>query len=203
MIRSATLELFFVLCAFGALGQSDQSTQRPTQHQMGSHKNYRGLPNFAEVSPNLYRGGQPGADGLKALKEMGVGIVIDMRSGKSPHEATAVSGLGMRYISIPWHCPRPSDQTFAEFLKVIRDNPDQKIFVHCRLGDDRTGMAIAAYRMADEGWSAKEALREMEEFGFTEVHHAICPTLELYEKDFPKHLKTNPVFQELQTPASK
>lgn len=195
--------LVCLLVAPAVRAQSNQSTPSPTQHQMGSRKNYVGLPNFAEVSPNLYRGGQPGADGLKALKEMGVGIVIDMRSSKSPHEEAVVSELGMRYISIPWHCPFPDDKTFAKFLKVIHDNPETKVFVHCRLGDDRTGMAIAAYRMADEGWSAKEALKEMEEFGFTGVHHAICPTLELYEKDFPKHLKTNPMFQDMQTPASK
>ena len=203
MLRLVALALFCVLSAFVVSQQSDQSPQLPTQRQMGSRKNYHGLLNFAEVSPHLYRGGQPGADGLKALKAMGVGIVIDMRGSKSPHEKVAVSELGMRYISIPWHCPFPSDKTFAEFLKVIHDNPDTKIFVHCRLGDDRTGMAIAAYRMADEGWSAKEALKEMEEFGFTGVHHAICPTLEHYEKDFPKHLNTNPVFQGALTPGPK
>lgn len=170
---------------------------------MGSRKHYVGLSNFAEVSPNLFRGGQPGADGLKALRKMGVSIVIDMRGSKSPHEQIAVAELGMKYIAIPWHCPFPSDETFARFLKVIRDNPRKKIFVHCRLGDDRTGMAIAAYRMADEGWSAEEALNEMEEFGFTGAHHVICPTLQSYEKHFPNHLKTNPIFQNLELPPAK
>jgi protein tyrosine phosphatase (PTP) superfamily phosphohydrolase (DUF442 family) len=168
---------------------------------MGSRKHYVGLPNFAEVSPRLFRGGQPGVDGLEALKKMGVSIIIDMRGSKSPHEQIAVGKLGMRYIAIPWHCPFPSDGIFARFLKVIHDNPDKKIFVHCRLGDDRTGMAIATYRMADEGWSAKEALKEMEEFGFTGPHHMICPTLRFYERHFPNHLKTNPIFKDLGSPA--
>jgi hypothetical protein len=35
---------------------------------------------------------------------------------------------------------------------LIQENPQEKIFVHRRLGDDRTGMAMAAYRMAIEGW---------------------------------------------------
>lgn len=165
---------------------------------MGSRKHYIGLSNFAEVSPHLFRGGQPGADGLKQLKKMGVGIVIDMRSSRSPHEEKAVSELGMRYIPIPWHCPFPDDNTFAKFLKVIHDNPDTKIFVHCRLGDDRTGMAIASYRMADEGWSADEALKEMKQFGFHGWHRGVCFPLLSYEKSFPEHLKTNPVFKEMQ-----
>ena len=103
----------------------------------------------------------------------------------------------MRYVAIPWHCPFPHDEAFARFLKLVRDNPDKKIFVHCRLGDDRTGMMIAAYRMADEGWSADRAMREMQQFGFSRAHHVICPTLASYEKDFPRHLKTNPAFKGL------
>lgn len=166
---------------------------------MGSRKHYIGLSNFAEVSPNLFRGAQPGADGLKQLKQMGVGIVIDMRSTKSQHEEKAVSELGMRYVSIPWHCPFPTDKTFADFLKVIRENPETKIFVHCRLGDDRTGMAIASYRMAVQGWSADEALKEMKDFGFQGWHRTVCAPLTNYEKEFPEHLKTNPVFKEVQT----
>ncbi len=165
---------------------------------MGSRKHYVGLPNFGEVTPNLFRGGQPGADGLKALKKMGVSIVVDMRGGHSEHEKRAAEELGMEYVSIPWHCPLPSDEPFVKFLKVVEQNPGKKIFVHCRLGDDRTGMAIASYRMAEEGWSADEALKEMELFGFTGAHHMICPGLEPYEKSFPNHLKSNPAFKELQ-----
>jgi tyrosine-protein phosphatase SIW14 len=183
-----------------AVPQATNTT--PPQHTMGSRKHYVGLPNFGEVTPNLFRGGQPGVDGLEALEKMGVSIVVDMRGSKSLHEETVVSQLGMQYVAIPWHCPFPSDPVFARFLKLVQDNPGKKIFVHCRLGDDRTGMAIAAYRMAEEGWSANEALAEMKMFGFTAAHHAICPTLALYEKRFPEHLKTNPIFKDIEPPAA-
>jgi len=181
--------------------QSTQDNSPPTQSSLGSRKHYLGLSNFAEVTPNLYRGGQPGADGLKALKKMGVLIVIDMRGSRSRHEQKAVEELGMEYVSIPWHCPFPSDTALASFLNVIEQNPGKKIFVHCRLGNDRTGMAIASYRMAEEGWSADEAMKEMKLFGYRGIHRLICPTLPHYAKEFPKHLKTNPLFQKL--PSSK
>lgn len=170
---------------------------------MGSRKHYEGLLNFAEVSAKLYRGGQPGADGLKELKKMGVDIVVDMRGSKSSHEATAVNELGMQYVSIPWHCPFPSDEKFSRFLKIIEDNPDKKIFVHCRLGDDRTGMAIAAYRMAEEDWTAEDALNEMKEFGYHGWHRAICPNLGTYARHFPKHLEKNPAFKDLRVRSSR
>jgi len=176
--------------------------QTPAQHSMGSRKNSVGLPNFGEVSPNLLRGGQPGVDGLKTLKDMGVGIVVDMRSGPNDHEKSAVTKLGMQYVSIPWHCPFPSDEPFVSFLKVIEENRDKKIFVHCRLGADRTGMAVAAYRMADEGWSADEALSEMEKFGFDWRHRMVCPTLEHFEQTFPDRLKEDPAFKEFRKDAA-
>lgn len=169
---------------------------------MGSRRDYVGLPNFAEVTPHLYRGGQPGVDGLEKLKKMGVQIVVDMRGSKSSHEREVVTQLGMKYVSIPWHCPWPKHEAFARFLRLVLDNKDEKIFVHCRLGDDRTGMAIAAYRMGLENWSADEAMREMELFGFRGVHHAICPGLAHYEREFPREFKTNSAFKDLQTSPS-
>ena len=53
-----------------------------------------------------------------------------------------------------------SDDIIARFLKIIEENPDKKIFVHCRVGVDRTGVAVASYRIAKEGWSPEEAMKE-------------------------------------------
>ena len=188
--------LILLLSSFAA-PQSANSGIASTQHVVGTRKHYVGLPNFGEVTPSLFRGALPSDDGLASLKQMGIGVVVDMRSTRSSHEQAIASKLGMDYISIPWHCPFPSDPVFLQFLKVIEENPDKKIFVHCRLGEDRTGMAIASYRMAEGGWSADEALNEMRLFGFNRTHRTICPTLATYERHFPEHLETNPAFKEL------
>ena len=155
------------------------------------------IPRFAEVTPHLYRGGQPDDAAFADLKKMGIDIIIDMRSGDRKHERRVVTQLGMGYVQIPWHCPFPSDKPFAEFLKIVDENRDKKILVHCRLGDDRTGMAIAAYRMAKQGWSAEEAMSEMHRFGFHGVHYLICPGLASYEKGFPDRLKSSSAFESL------
>jgi tyrosine-protein phosphatase SIW14 len=172
-------------------------------HALGRQLSNPNIPNFGQVTENLYRGGQPNVAGMEALKKLGVQIVVDLRGSRQENENKLADKLGMRYISIPSHCPFPTDKPWAHLLTVIRDNPGRKIFVHCRLGDDRTGMAIAAYRMADEGWTAAEALREMEFFGFTRVHHAICPGLEDYVESFPKRFKRDPAFKDLQAEAEK
>ncbi len=177
------------------------STQQPPtaslSHDLGTHLHSKGIPNFGQVSSTLYRGAQPNAAGLEELHKLGIEVVVDLRGGSNESERTTATKLGMQYISIPSHCPFPKDEPFAKFLKVIQDNPGKKVFVHCRLGDDRTGMAVASYRMAEQGWSAEEAMKEMREFGFSAAHHAICPGLSHYEEEFPEHFKKNSAFKEL------
>lgn len=155
------------------------------------------LPDFAEVTPTLYRGAQASHEGFRRLAAMGVKIVIDLR-GNRKSEREFVKSLGMSYVSMGWECSFPKDKTFADFLTLIVDNPGTKIFVHCRVGDDRTGMMIAAYRMAEQGWSAEKAEKEMERFGFNFVHRRfICPRLSSYEEHFPERFRTEPAFREL------
>lgn len=157
------------------------------------------IPDFAQVSPTLYRGAQPRKNGFEALARMGVQIVIDLR-GDRKGERKEVTRLGMQYVPMHWECSFPKDKVFAEFLALIRNNPGKKIFVHCRVGDDRTGMMIAAYRMADEGWSPKQAMQEMTKYGFSLPHRRlICLRLSEYEEHFPERYATKPEFKELRS----
>jgi hypothetical protein len=197
----AIVLLMIPLCvATGASPQADQAEATPSksvavQHISGQHLQAKGIPNFGRVTPTLYRGGQPWPEGFEQLTRFGINIVVD--TGKSKRDETLIRNLGMTYISLPWHCPFPKDEVFARFIKITRTNPGKKIFVHCRLGDDRTGMMIAAYRMEEQGWTAKEAMQEMHEFGFRGVHHLLCPGLARYEKSFPNRLQNNRAFENL------
>jgi tyrosine-protein phosphatase SIW14 len=164
---------------------------------LGHTRKIRGIGNFGEVTPTLFRGGQPNHEGFRALAKLGIDIVVDTRGNRSSSEGKEVRRRGMQYVAIPWHCPMPRDEVFARFLKLLQENPNKRVFVHCRLGDDRTGMMVAAYRMAAEGWTASQAMREMRQFGFAGVHHVICPRLASYEQSFPQHLKSNPAFRGL------
>ena len=187
--------LLLAVCVATALSQSTNRTSDLAKRVMGTHRELTGVPHFGEVTPTLYRGGQPTREGFGKLAAMGIKIVVD--TGRSKQDEELMGHLGLRYVVLPWYCPFPKDKVFAEFLKVVKENPDKKIFVHCRLGEDRTGMMIASYRMALQGWSADEALDEMHEFGYRGVHHLMCPGLAEYEKHFPQRLKTDPLFEEL------
>ncbi len=172
-----------------------------THHAPARHLKLRGVPRFAEVTRTLYRGAQPSKEGFANLRKLGIDIVVDLR-GSRDSERRIVTGLGMKYVPMPWRCFSPRDEHFARFLLLLRDNPDKKIFVHCRVGDDRTGMEIAAYRMAEQGWTAEEARREMEVYGVNWFHNSICPRLGTYEKHFPERFRTSPAFRELRSEKS-
>ncbi len=188
------LLLTITLCTGAEPHQASNDTSAPQEH-FGRRLIAKGIPNFGEVTPALYRGGQPSPEGFEKLAQMSINIVVD--TGRSKRDKKQIEDLGMRYVSLPWYCPFPKDEVFARFLQLIRDNPDKKIFVHCRLGNDRTGMMIAAYRMGALGWTAEEAMKEMHFFGYTAVHHLMCPVLAGYEKSFPERFKTSSAFREM------
>jgi len=194
-----TISLAILACT-GTLAQNSASSLGPQPARPPKRKLIvkQGIGNFGEVTPELYRGAQPNHVGYQELANMGIDVVVDLRLTGKDDENREVRKLGMQFVSIPWHCYFPKDKVFARFLALLRENHGKKIFVHCRYGDDRTGMMIAAYRIAVEGWTAKEAREEMEQYGF---HHLVCPSLGPYEKNFPEHLRKNPEFQPFRSAA--
>jgi tyrosine-protein phosphatase SIW14 len=197
-VRGAS-RMLLAIAALGLLlsGQEGKATPKSGNNPAIARRlTIEGVPNAGEVTPNLYRGGVPSQQGLQNLAKMKINIIVDLR-GTSERERKEATALGMEYVPLPWHCPFPRDATFARFLRLLRANSGKKTFVHCRLGDDRVGMMIAAYRMAEEGWTPKQAMREMEAYGFAFSHRFICPSLAAYEADFPKHLENNSAFEGL------
>ena len=161
-------------------------------------QNLPGLRSFGQITPTLFRGGRPNEEGLACLAKMGVSMVISTE-GRYKDLHKRVERLGMQYVSMGWECSFPEDKTFAKFLQLLRDNPGKKVFVYCHYGDDRTGMMIAAYRMAEQGWSAGEAKEEMKAFGFNFAHRRICTGLSDYEEHFPQHWREGRAFEKLRS----
>jgi protein tyrosine phosphatase (PTP) superfamily phosphohydrolase (DUF442 family) len=149
-----------------------------------------GVGNFGRVAGSLYRGAQSSVEGFAELKQLGVGTVMNFRDEQSEQtkERRTAEALGMRYVGIGWNARKePTDAQVAEFLHLLRANPQSKIFVHCHWGADCSGVMVATYRIAKEHWTAEQALAEMKAFHL----HFWLPHLTHYVADFPRRLETS------------
>lgn len=82
----------------------------------------------------------------------------------SDRDELADTGLAYETISFAtWH---PEDDDIVRFLQIVTDKTRWPVFVHCQHGSDRTGTMCAIYRIAVQGWSKDEAIREMTQGGF-------------------------------------
>jgi tyrosine-protein phosphatase SIW14 len=174
--------------------QSSPSAPTPVVRQAyGERLRLPGVHNAGKISGSLYRGAQPHAESLEQLKALGVTTIVDLRGEdrqKADWERSEAARLGMRFVRIPvngWS--PPTDEQVAQFLSLFQGDTPQTIFVHCRLGEDRTGVFIATYRMAVDKWSPEQALGEMYFFGFNGFWH---PAMKAFVRNFPGHLGSVP-----------
>jgi hypothetical protein len=131
------------------------------------------IPNSCVVSPGvLWRGSKPDPAGAASLLSLGVRTVVnlellhdDMKAFQVARPAKVLSEK-LDYFRIrEWEpnvviAPSILDSHVAEFLAIVKTQP-KPIYVHCRSGQNRTGVMIAAYRVLLEGSSSESAVAEM------------------------------------------
>jgi hypothetical protein len=154
-----------------------------------------GVGDVGKISDHLFRGSQPSEKGLEELKSFGITTIVDLRGerhGRIKREKEGTEALGMTFINIHasgWS--PPTDAQLARFFALTQKRPPEKIFVHCWLGDDRTGVFFAAYRIAFEHWTPDDAIAEMYYFHFKGFWH---PSMKKYILHFPQHFAESPAF---------
>lgn len=142
-----------------------------------------GLANVHTVSPGvLVRGGQPSERGLQTLRdEYGVRTVVNLNDATAKTEGKVVESLGMRYVALPSNAFHPDADKVIEFVDAVREAQSSPcggaVYVHCQHGMDRTGYAVAAYRILVDDWTADRAMAELR--GYQVFPHALLfPAIE-------------------------
>jgi tyrosine-protein phosphatase SIW14 len=173
------------------------------QSAYGERIRLDGINNAGKVSGSLYRGAQPQIESIRELKALGITTIVDLRAEDSvvrEHEKKEAESLGLRFVSIPlsgWSAP--TNEQVAEFLSLFRNRPEERVFVHCRFGKDRTGVFVATYRVAIEKWPADQAIREMYFFGFNGFWHQ---AMKSFVRDFPSRLSSAPALARISDSAT-
>jgi protein tyrosine/serine phosphatase len=127
-----------------------------------------GVPNLAQVSEYVYRGGQPDAAGWDTLKAMGIKTVIKLNGGSDP----GATARGMKVICLPISTAdetvgKPDNGTVQAAVSAIYSSMarGEKVYVHCTHGQDRTGLIIGIFEVSC-GMSKEDAYAEMKRMGF-------------------------------------
>ena len=194
-------EFLIVVFALALFGIADtRAAERSTN--WATRVEQDGLPNLHRVSSNLYRCAQPTAAGLQAAEKLGIKTVINLRafhSDKDEVESTTLRTERIRFNT--WH---PEDEDVIRFLQLVSNTNNGPYLVHCLHGADRTGTMIAIHRIAFEGWTKQEAIKEMTDGGFG--YHTVWRNLIKYlnELDVEKLKKKAGIENtKSQTPNSK
>jgi protein tyrosine/serine phosphatase len=123
------------------------------------------LRNLHFVSDGIWRSAQPGPSGFDDLKKLGVATILDLQDDgdEEQWERSTVLRLGMNSAEIPMSgIFSPSDSQVYDALAAIASAQriGASIAIHCKYGDDRTGVVCACWRMYHDHWTPAAALAE-------------------------------------------
>ena len=120
----------------------------------------------AQVAPGLWRGSRlESAHDYAALRDRGFRAVVDLTL-EGTKDAALAPAAGLRTLNVPiLDNDHPTLGQMKTFLDFVTAPENQPAYVHCEAGKGRTGVAVACYRMAVQGWTLAQALREAKQFG--------------------------------------
>lgn len=165
----------------GGAGCSAAATDRGAGGDDTSDSRLANAPiaNFHEVRDGLYRGGHPDGKGLDYLKKLGVKTIVDLEIGDFieafpwdiDDEEDGAKSRGITLVRYPMSAFEAAasdrfDHQMDDVLARLDDAQQQPIYVHCKHGQDRTGLVIGLERVLDEGWQPEDAYDEMLDLGF-------------------------------------
>jgi tyrosine-protein phosphatase SIW14 len=129
---------------------------------IGHHET--GIDNFDRVSDTLLRGAKPSPRGINSLSASGVKTVINLDDGEDAREAQHVHAAAMNYMHLPMDAESVKMADALRVLKAI-ESAEAPVFVHCQNGRDRTGLAVATYRVCVQGWTTRAAIDDLNAHG--------------------------------------
>jgi protein tyrosine phosphatase (PTP) superfamily phosphohydrolase (DUF442 family) len=126
------------------------------------------LPGYLEVTSRIGTGGQPTGAGFRLLAEKEYRAVINLRTADEgvdlAAEAKTASDLGLKYYNIPVVGKDPHREQVEDFMKLMEDLKQEKVFVHCTTAN-RVGSFMLIYRVLRDGIAREQAEEEARRIG--------------------------------------
>jgi protein tyrosine/serine phosphatase len=114
------------------------------------------------MQADLYRSALPDREAQPLLKALGIATVINFYQRS---DADWLQDPRIRQIHLPLRADRIGDSDVIETLRSIRQAQALgPVLIHCKHGQNRTGLIAALYRVVYQGWTKPQALAEMRGF---------------------------------------
>ena len=116
------------------------------------------------------------------LRGHGVTAILSLTEEPLPEAWTR--GMETRHVSMKDHAaPNPSEMRLGADYLASALGRGNVVLVHCLAGKGRTGSVLAAYMMAYEGKTARQALDELRSTRGGSVEHAQEPAVLEFEAE--------------------
>jgi protein tyrosine/serine phosphatase len=125
------------------------------------------IKNFGKMDEHFYRGAQPKPNDYKALAELGIKTIIDLRNDPTKYEKLEAEKVGIKYVNIPMSDKdKPADEKILTFFAIANAAENLPFYVHCIGGRHRTGLIGAVYRFDRYKWDYDNAYQEMKNYDY-------------------------------------
>lgn len=123
------------------------------------------IVNYHLATPDLAIAGLPEESALRAMRDMGLKTVIDLRNPQegTAEERTLVEGMGMKYVSVPVSAATLKTSDVDAVVAALQADGGKPALLHCAVSN-RAG-AMWALLKAREGKSPAEAEEEGRKMG--------------------------------------
>jgi uncharacterized protein (TIGR01244 family) len=133
----------------------------PTSAESFARLREHGPVRFSQVDERLFRGGQPSRADLAELRALGVKTVISLRNEDplaTRAEAAAAAELGLRFLHFPFSAAfTVSPELVDRVMGAIAAPENGVVYVHCKVGRDRTSLMVALHLVRHRGWVPEQA----------------------------------------------
>ncbi len=154
--------------------------------------------NLYEIAPGVYRGAQPTMGQLKKLRDkLGIKTIINLKhenrdSAYFLFEEERCKELGLKLVNVRISSRSlPSTEQLIEYKRVLEEEMDKPVLIHCKAGADRTSHFCTLYQYFIEKRKMKDT-DQLRFFPYGYIKYSNAGVLKYYYDLFAKYEEENP-----------
>lgn len=164
------------------------------------------IKNYHHIDRLVSRGARPTEAQITELKQHGYKHIIDFMTETAPgsnlpQEAVWAKNAGIQFHWLPFHSRNNPPKEYIDKFFEITDNAklkNERVFIHCRHGADRTGVFSAIYKLRNFNAKLSDVVAEMFKYGHNANNNPNLITFVIrYKEDYlsSQHFFKNTFFK--------